>query len=276
MLPPLKDIITRHGLSAKKSLGQHFLLDEHITDKVARLGGDITKLNIIEIGPGPGGLTRSLLKAGAQAVYAVEKDSRCIAALTELQEAFSDRLHILEADALAVKLTERVPTPRAIIANLPYNVGTALLLQWLEEIAHDAQRYAFLTLMFQKEVADRIAAAPGSKEYGRLSVLSQWLCRVEHGFDLPPGAFSPPPKVYSSVIKLTPRAEPLFAANRSALETATAAGFGQRRKMLRQSLKSVLGAQAEAILTRIGIDPTARAEQLSVEQWCAVARAITP
>ncbi|MBV8938861.1 MAG: 16S rRNA (adenine(1518)-N(6)/adenine(1519)-N(6))-dimethyltransferase RsmA [Alphaproteobacteria bacterium] len=266
-LPPLKDVIARYGVDAKKSLGQHFLLDGNVTAKIARINGSLSALNVIEIGPGPGGLTRALLEAGAKHVHAIEKDARCVAALAELQKAYP-QLHVIEADALAVDLPQRTPAPRAVIANLPYNIGTALLLQWLKEIAENPQCYAFLTLMFQKEVAERIAAAPGGKAYGRLSVLAQWLCRVQPAFDLPPGAFSPPPKIHSSVIVLTPRPEPLSPAARPMLEKVLAAGFGQRRKMLRASLRPLGG---EALLTAAGIDPQRRPEQLSVEEWCRLA-----
>ena len=272
MLPTLHETIVRHGLQPKKALGQHFLLDENITGKIARAAGGLAGVNAIEIGPGPGGLTRALLAGEALAVHAVEKDARCMQAMAELQAAYPGRLHVLEADALTVALPALVPAPRAIVANLPYNVGTALLLRWLNEIHADAGAYRSLTLMFQREVAERIAAAPGGKEYGRLSVLAQWLCEVEHLFDLPSGAFSPPPKIYSSVICLTPRPAPLRAVSKEALERVLAAGFGQRRKMLRQSLKSIPGALAA--LEKSGIDPTLRAENLSVEQWCGVAGAL--
>lgn len=268
----LSDTIALHGLSTRKALGQHFLLDENITQRVARTGGSLKGVHAVEIGPGPGGLTRALLRSDAAHVTVIEKDARCLPIMTELQNAFPGKLTVLEADALKVSLTEAVPAPRAVVANLPYNVGTLLLLNWLEDIARDVNAYAFLTLMFQKEVADRITAEPGGKEYGRLSVITQWLCDVSHGFDLAPGAFSPPPKVDSSVITLVPRKERL-PATKQALERVLAAGFNQRRKMLRQSLKSVM-ADPSATLTSLGLDPTARAETLDVAAWCRLANAL--
>lgn len=288
LLPSLPDTIARYGLAAKKSLGQHFLLNEAITARIAQAAGDLPEVNVIEIGPGPGGLTRALLAAGARAVYAVEKDARCVAALAELQAAYPGKLHIIEGDALEVDLPAHVPPPRKIVANLPYNAGTAMLLKWLEEMAgkrpeagggSDAPSplppslYASLTLMFQREVAERIAAAPGGGDYGRLSVFAQWLCDVQPGFVLPPGAFSPPPKVHSAVITLTPRPAPLFAARKEVLERVLAAAFGQRRKMLRQSLKSV-HPRPEELLAAAGIDGTRRAETLSVEAFCRLANSL--
>lgn len=271
-LPPLKDVIKRYELAARKSLGQHFLLDTNITDKIVHFGKGLSELNLIEIGAGPGGLTRSLLKSDALCVYAVEKDERCVAALHELKAVFGERLVILPADALELSLVEAVPASRAIVANLPYNVGTPLLINWLDDIAKDSSSYAFLTLMFQKEVAMRLLAKPGSKQYGRLSVMVQWLCEAEHCFDLPPGAFAPPPKVTSTVIKLMPLAKPRYLADKKILEATLAAAFGNRRKMLRSSLAS---ASEDSIgwLERAGIDPTRRAETLNVEEFCSLARA---
>ncbi|HEU5046327.1 MAG TPA: 16S rRNA (adenine(1518)-N(6)/adenine(1519)-N(6))-dimethyltransferase RsmA [Rickettsiales bacterium] len=270
ILPPLRDVIKRYELAAKKSLGQHFLLDTNITDKIVRESGDLTGLNVIEIGPGPGGLTRSLLKSGAQRVYAVEKDERCVGALQELKTVYGDRLTIVQADALKVSLVENVPAPRAIVANLPYNVGTQLLLNWLDDVAADPAAYTHMTLMFQKEVAMRLAAEPNSKQYGRLSVMVQWLCDVYDCFDLPAGAFTPPPKVDSTVVQVTPLKKPRYPVDRKALEKTLAAAFGNRRKMLRSSL-GTLSSDSEGWLKRSGIDPTRRAETLSVEEFCRLA-----
>jgi 16S rRNA (adenine1518-N6/adenine1519-N6)-dimethyltransferase len=270
-LPPLKTVIDRYELTAKKSFGQHFLFDGNITDRIARTAGDLKDTHIIEIGPGPGGLTRSLLKAGAKKIHAIEKDARFLPILRELQDVAGDRLEIIEADALEMDLTACLPAPRKIVANLPYNVGTPMLVKWLTDIYNDAAAYASLTLMFQKEVADRIVAAPNCKDYGRLSVLSQWLCQAHMEFELPPGAFSPPPKVSSSVVTLTPREKPLVDVEMGALEKAMAAAFGQRRKMLRGALKS-LNVDPEKLLAAAGIDGTFRAEALDVATLCRLAR----
>jgi len=268
-LPPLKDIITRHGLQAKKSLGQHFLLDENICARIAIAAGNLSGCTVIEIGPGPGGLTRALLQAGAS-VIAIEKDQRCVGALEELRQVFPERLSIIEADALEADLPALAPAPRKIVANLPYNIGTALLLKWLDDVCRAPDAYQSMTLMFQREVAGRISAEPGGKDYGRLSVFAQWLCETGHHFDLPPGAFSPPPKIYSSVITLAPRPKPLYPANKDVLEKVVAAAFGQRRKMLRSALKG-LRVDTEALLEKAGIDGTRRGETLSVEEFCALA-----
>ena len=222
------------------------------------------------IGPGPGGLTRALLAEGAGRVVAIERDPRCIAALQDLATAYPGRLDIIEGDALALDPAALGEAPRRIVANLPYNIATALLLRWLDRIAE----YESLTLMFQREVAERLTAAPRSPAYGRLSVLVQWLCEARILFDIPPQAFTPPPKVTSSVVRLTPRAAPLAPAEKATLERVTAAAFGQRRKMLRSSLKS-LGVPVEALLAETGISGTARAEELSVAQFCALARAVS-
>ena len=262
-LPPLREVIRRHELAAKRALGQHFLLDSNLTDRIARAAGDLTACSVIEIGPGPGGLTRSLLAAGAGAVFAIEKDARCIAALRELAAAYPGRLFVLEADALDLDLAHLTPPPRRIVSNLPYNVATPLLLGWLRCV-HD---FLGMTLMFQKEVVDRMVASPGSRLYGRLSVITQWLTRPQFEFSVDARAFTPPPKVTSAVISLIPRPLPVAAASFSALERVTAAAFGQRRKMLRSSLKS-LGIDPAAV----GIDPTRRAEQLTVQELCALAR----
>lgn len=258
-------------MRADKRFGQHFLLDGNLTDKIVRLAGNLAGVNVVEIGPGPGGLTRSLMRSDAATITAVEKDARLMPLLQELADADS-RLQLLQEDALKISLPQTVPAPRAIIANLPYNVGTAMLLHWLHEIAEDNTSYNSLTLMFQKEVVDRIAATPGSKDYGRLSILSQWLCEVQPLFDLPPQAFTPPPKVDSSVVRLLPR-ESRLPCDMKKLEQVTAAAFGQRRKMLRSSLKS-LHAQPESWLTTCGIDPAARAETLSLENFVDLAKTL--
>lgn len=270
-LPPLREVIARHELGARKSLGQHFLLDLNLTGRIARTAGELAAGTTIEIGPGPGGLTRALLLAGAQRVVAIEKDARCLAALAEIAAAAPGRLEVIEADALTVDLRAIGPAPRRIVANLPYNVGSALLISWLGIVAEDAQALSGLTLMFQKEVADRLVAVPRTKAYGRLSVMTQWLCQAQVLFELPPRAFTPPPKVHSSVVALVPRPQPLAPASFPAMEKVLAAAFGQRRKMLRQSLKS-LGA-AGPLIEAAGVPETARAEELSVADFAALARA---
>ena len=268
-LPPLRDVIARFDLGARKSLGQNFLLDLNLTRRIARAAGPLADASVIEIGPGPGGLTRALLLEGARHVTAIERDRRCLAALEELAAAYPGRLELIEGDALAIDAAQLAPAPRKIVANLPYNIATPLLLHWLRQIA----AYESLTLMFQKEVAERLAALPRSKAYGRLSILAQWLCEVRALFDVPPQAFVPAPKVTSTVVRLAPRAAPLAPCRIEALERVTAAAFGQRRKMLRASLKS-LGGDPLPALEAAGIAPTARAEELSVEQFCALARAM--
>jgi 16S rRNA (adenine1518-N6/adenine1519-N6)-dimethyltransferase len=268
-LPPLREVIRRFELGARRSLGQNFLLDLNLARRIARAGAPLDAASVIEIGPGPGGLTRGLLLEGARHVTAIERDHRCIAALGEVATAFPDRLRVIEADALETDLASLVPAPRKIVANLPYNIATPLLLRWLDNIG----AYQSLTLMFQKEVAQRLAAVPRTKAYGRLSVLTQWLCDVELVFDVSPQAFVPAPKVTSTVVRLVPRPRPLAACRQEDLERVTAAAFGQRRKMLRQSLKS-LGDNVSEMLAAAGVAPTVRAEELSVEQFCALARAI--
>jgi 16S rRNA (adenine1518-N6/adenine1519-N6)-dimethyltransferase len=263
-LPPLREVIDRHHLDARHGLGQHFLLDLNLTARIVRAAGDLTGVSVIEVGPGPGGLTRSLLEAGAARVIAVEKDPRCIAAVLELAAAFPDRLTVIEADALSTDLAALAPPPRRIVANLPYNVAIPLLLGWLRQI----RDFDGFTLMFQKEVADRLLAKPGSAAYGRLSVIVQWLAQVRFEFTVDRRAFIPPPKVTSAVVTLIPRAQPVAPASWKALETVTQAAFGQRRKMLRSSLRSLSLDPAA-----LGLDPTARAEELSVEAFCALARA---
>lgn len=264
-LPPLRQVIARHGLTARRKLGQHFLLDLNLTARIARAAGDLTSTNVVEVGPGPGGLTRALLAAGAAQVVAVERDTRCIAALAELAAVYPGRLRVVEGDAQTIDPADLVTPPRRVVANLPYNIGVPLLLSWLGRAAD----YAGLTLMFQKEVADRLVARPGGKDYGRLSVMAQWLCEVRREFNVDRRAFTPPPKVASSVVTLVPRPRPLAAANMADLERVTAAAFGHRRKMLRSSLKTL-----DLDLQRLGVDATARAEELTVEQFCALARAL--
>ena len=272
-LPPLRDVIAAHGLAARKSLGQHFLLDTNLTGRIARSVEGLDEGTIIEVGPGPGGLTRALLAAGAARLVAVEKDPRCVAALAPLVESYPGRLELIEDDALEVDFAGLGPMPRRVVANLPYNVATPLLLVWLAEFAADPTAYAELVLMFQKEVADRLIAGPGSKSYGRLSVMTQWLCRASILFQVPARAFTPPPKVSSAVVHLKPRARPLAAACMADLERITAAGFGQRRKMLRRSLQA-LGVDPHTLLAATGIREDLRAENLSVEEFCALARAL--
>ena len=263
-LPPLRQVIARFGLDARRALGQHFLLDGNLCARIARVAGDLGASSVVEVGPGPGGLTRALLGAGARRVVAIERDRRCVAALAELAAVYPGRLEIVEGDALTVDAAALVPAPRRVVANLPYNISVPLLLGWLRRI--DA--FAGFTLMFQKEVAARLAAGPGSRHYGRLSVIAGWLCEVRTEFDVSARAFTPPPKVTSTVVTLTPRPAPLASAAWEDLEAVTAAAFGQRRKMLRSSLKR-LGLDPEPL----GIAPTARAEELGIEQFCALARA---
>jgi 16S rRNA (adenine1518-N6/adenine1519-N6)-dimethyltransferase len=262
-------VIARHGIAARKSLGQNFIFDLNLTRRIARAAGALDTGTTIEIGPGPGGLTRALLSEGTGHVVAIERDTRCISALAELAARYPERLRIVEGDALAIDPATFGEAPRRIVANLPYNIATALLLRWLDRISD----YESLTLMFQREVAERLVAAPRSPAYGRLSVLTQWLCEVRILFDIPPRAFTPAPKVTSSVVRLVPRPTPLAPADKATLERVTAAAFGQRRKMLRSSLKS-LGAPVEGLLAAAEITATARAEELSVAQFCALARAI--
>lgn len=265
LLPSLKEQLSEHGIRADKRFGQHFLLDGNITDKITRHAGNLSGINVIEIGPGPGGLTRSLLKSDATAIYAIEKDSRLLPLLTQLAEGAHKPLNIIEGDALKLSLPETVPAPRAIIANLPYNVGTPMLIHWLHDIANDAGSYESLTIMLQKEVVERIIAKPNSKNFGRLSVISQWLCEAYSLFDLPPKAFTPPPKVDSSIVQLVPRKN-RAECNIKSLEKLTAAAFGQRRKMLRSSLKSISDLPEE-LLNKCNIEPTLRAEALSLQNF---------
>jgi len=272
-LPPLRDVIRRHGLSAKKSLGQNFLLDLNLTARIARAAGPLAGASVIEVGPGPGGLTRALLAEGAKRVVAIERDERALAALSEIAAHYPGRLEIVAGDALDFDPRPYLRGERArVVANLPYNIATALLIGWLTAEPWPPW-YDVLVLMFQREVAERIVAKPGSKTYGRLSVLAGWRTQAKIMFDVAPSAFVPPPKVTSSVVRLVPRAAPL-ACDAKALQRVTEAGFGQRRKMLRQSLKS-LGGDAGVLLDQAGISPTARAEEISVEGFVALARALS-
>lgn len=268
-LPPLSAVIARHDLHPKRALGQHFLLDPSLCGRIARVSRPATPAVILEVGPGPGGLTRALLAAGVARIVAIEKDRRCVAALGELQARHPDRLEIVEGDALSFDIATLGHARIGIVANLPYNVGTRLLLRWLERV----QCIESMTLMFQKEVAARITAT-GGRDYGGLSVRAQWLCTCERLFDVSPRAFVPPPGVVSTVVRLVPRAAPLAPAEPDALDAVTRAAFGQRRKMLRRALRA-LTPDPQVLLQSAGIAPEARAETLSVTEFCALARAWT-
>ncbi|MBP6769156.1 MAG: 16S rRNA (adenine(1518)-N(6)/adenine(1519)-N(6))-dimethyltransferase RsmA [Reyranella sp.] len=268
-LPPLRETIAAHGLDAKKRFGQHFLLDLNLTRRIARAAAPLGEGTVIEIGPGPGGLTRALLLEGAGHVVAVEVDARAFGPLLELQAAADGRLDLLEADALKIEPRDLGAAPLRIVANLPYNVSTALLVRWL----HAANDITDMVLMFQKEVVDRLVAAPRTKDYGRLSVLAQHVCEVRRLFDVAPTAFVPPPKVTSAVARLTPRPQAARLADLRPLERVTAAAFGQRRKMLRGSLAGVY-ANPVATLERLGLQPTARAEELTVDDFVRLAGAL--
>ncbi|MCM2561216.1 16S rRNA (adenine(1518)-N(6)/adenine(1519)-N(6))-dimethyltransferase RsmA [Lutimaribacter sp. EGI FJ00015] len=269
-LPPLRAVIAEHGLSARKSLGQNFLLDLNLTAKIARQAGDLTQCDVLEIGPGPGGLTRGLLAQGARHVLAIEKDARCLPALEEIAAAYPGRLEVLNADALAVDPLTHLTPPIRIAANLPYNVGTELLVRWLTP-PEWPPFWQSLTLMFQREVAERIVAQPGSKAYGRLAILAQWRADAYIAMSLPPGAFTPPPKVSSAVVHLTALPEPRFPADPAKLEKVVARAFNQRRKMLRAALKG-MAPDIEDRLIAAGIAPTDRAETVDLERFCALAR----
>jgi 16S rRNA (adenine1518-N6/adenine1519-N6)-dimethyltransferase len=266
--PPLREIIARYGLAAKRSLGQHFLLDANLTGRIVRTAGPLGGVHVIEIGPGPGGLTRALLGSDAASVTAVELDPRAVEALRDLSKQYGGRLRVIAGDALALDMVSLTPEPRQIVANLPYNIATPLLVRWLRQ----ASAFQRLTLMFQQEVADRICAAPGTGAYGRLTVLAQWTCEAALLIRIPPAAFVPPPKVYSAVVGLTPHAAqpdpPLFTT----MERLTAAAFGQRRKMLRSSLKPLGG---EILLRRAGIAADRRAETLSIAEFGRLARLVS-
>ena len=263
-LPPLRTLVDQTALDARKSLGQNFIFDLNLTQRIARTAAPFTG-SVFEIGPGPGGLTRALFLEGASDVTAIEKDRRVISFLDHLVAATNGQLKLIEADALTQPVWEMGQAPRKIVANLPYNIATALLLGWLEH----AQAFASMTLMFQREVAMRLVAQPDEKAYGRLSVITQWLCEAELKFDIPPQAFVPPPKVTSSVVHLVPRSQPLFDCRKEDLEAVTAIAFGQRRKMLRASFKKYGG---EAMLTKANIDPSVRPQQLNIEAFCRLAR----
>lgn len=269
-LPPLRQVIDTHGLSARKSLGQNFLLDLNLTAKIARRAGDLTECDVLEIGPGPGGLTRGLLAEGARRVLAIEKDDRCIPALAEIEAAYPGQLQVINGDALEVDPLAHLTPPIRVAANLPYNVGTELLVRWLTP-KEWPPFWQSLTLMFQREVAERITAQPGSKAYGRLAILAQWRANANIVMSLPPGAFSPPPKVHSAVVHLTALEEPRYPADAATLSRVVAAAFNQRRKMLRAALKGQ-APDIEDRLLAAGIQPTERAEQVSLEQFCALAR----
>ena len=269
-LPPLRDIIAIHGLDAKKSLGQNFLLDLNLTSKIARLAGDISGHDVLEVGPGPGGLTRGLLAAGARRIVALEKDPRCMPALVQIAAAYPGRLNVFNADALEFDMRGQLTGPVRVVANLPYNVGTELLVRWLTP-KDWPPFWSSLTLMFQKEVAERIIAKPCTKAYGRLGILAQWKSTPSVVMELPPEAFTPPPKVHSAVVHLEALAEPRFPAPAGLLSSTVAMAFNQRRKMLRSSLKSA-APDIEAALRDAGLKPTARAEEISVEGFCALAR----
>ena len=269
-LPPLRDVIRRHGLSAKKSLGQNFLLDLNLTARIARVAEPLDGATVVEVGPGPGGLTRALLTVGAKRVIAIERDERALAALGEIAAHYPGRLEIVSGDALRFDYTAQLAGSRAkVVANLPYNIATALLIDWLTAEPWPPW-YDMLVLMFQREVAERIVAKVGDKAYGRLAVLAGWRCEAKIMFDVAPTAFVPPPKVTSSIVRLVPRPAPL-ACDSKTLQRVTEAAFGQRRKMLRQSLKS-LGVDTGLLLTQAGIEPTARAEEIPVEGFVALAR----
>lgn len=272
-LPPLREVIRAHGLSAQKSLGQNFLLDLNLTARVARASGPLEGATVVEVGPGPGGLTRALLALGAARVIAIERDRRCIEALGEIAAHYPGRLEVIEGDALKVDVRPLLgDAPARVVANLPYNIATLLLVGWLSAEPWPPW-FASLTLMFQKEVAERIVAAPGSRAYGRLAVLAGWRAQAKIAFDVAPSAFVPPPKVTSSVVHLVPRAAPAPCAL-AVLEKVTEAAFGQRRKMLRQSLKS-LGVDPLALLEAAGVEPTARAEEIDVAGFVALANALS-
>lgn len=271
-LPPLREVIRAHELAARRQLGQNFLLDLNLTAKIARMAGELSACDVLEVGPGPGGLTRGLLAEGARRVVAVEKDPRCIAALQEIAAVYPGRLAIVNGDALEVDAAALLTPPVRVVANLPYNVGTELLIRWLTPKAWPPF-WQSLTLMFQKEVAERIVAKPRSEHYGRLALLAQWRCDARVVMTLPPEAFTPAPKVHSAVVHLTALPGPRFPADAAVLSRVTAMAFNQRRKMLRSSLKA-LGPDIEAKLVEAGLAPTQRAEEISLEGFCALARAI--
>ena len=269
-LPPLREVIARYGIRARRQLGQHFLLDLNLCRRIVRAAGDIAGKTVVEIGPGPGGLTRALLETEAARVIAVERDPRCIDALSDLSRRYANRLDVVAGDALDFDISALVGTGRvAVVANLPYNIATPLLIGWLRNV----DSISAMTLMFQKEVAERIVAAPGTRAYGRLAVVAQWLCEARRAFDVAPTAFVPPPRVTSTVVHLLPRDAPLAPADMACLEAVTAAAFGRRRKMLRSALAGLV-EDPEALLEQAGIAATARAETLPPEAFCALARGL--
>ena len=269
-LPPLKDVIYSNNLLEKKYLTQNYLLDLNLTSKIARYAGSLEQFDILEVGPGPGSLTRSLLNEGARKVVAIEKDSRCIAALEEIQSIFPGRLKLLQGDALSTNASEHLADPVRIIANLPYNIGTELLVRWLTSKTWPSF-WQSMTLMFQKEVANRIVASPGSKAYGRLSVMSQWRCDTKIAFNIPATAFTPPPKVESALVHFEALKEPKFPAEVKVLEFVVSKAFNQRRKMLRGALKGHFQNVEESLLS-IGVSPTKRAEDITVQEYCAMSQ----
>ena len=271
-LPALRDVIASNGLSARKALGQNFLLDLNLTAKIARAAGDLSGCDVLEVGPGPGGLTRGLLAEGERRVLAIEKDARCLPALEEIAAAYPGRLEVINADALALDWSAHLTPPVKVVSNLPYNVGTELLIRWLTPPAWPPV-WQSLTLMFQREVADRIVATPGSKTYGRLAILAQWRSDARIALTLPPEAFTPPPKVHSAVVHFTALPSPRFPADQAVLERVVAKAFNQRRKMLRAALKG-LAPDIEDRILDAGLKPTDRAEQISIEGFCALARAV--
>ena len=271
-LPPLRDVIRTHDLRAKKSFGQNFLLDLNLTARIARAAGDLSVADVLEVGPGPGGLTRGLLATGARRVLAIEKDPRCLPALAEIAAACPGRLQVIEGDALQVDPLAHLTLPIKVVANLPYNVGTELLIRWMTP-RDWPPFWQSLTLMFQREVADRIVARPGSKAYGRLALMVQWRAEARIVLHLPPEAFTPPPKVSSAVVHITRLEAPRYPADAATLERLVAAGFNQRRKMMRASLRGQ-HPDIERLLQGVGIPPTARAEEIDLERWCRLARAV--
>ena len=273
-LPPLREVISTHTLNAKKSLGQNFILDLNLTAKIARLAGSLDDHDILEVGPGPGGLTRGLLSQGARRVVVLEKDIRCMPALEEIKAAYREKVQIFNADALDFDAQRHLTGPVRIVSNLPYNIGTELLTRWLTP-EDWPPFWETLTLMFQKEVAERIIARPGSKAYGRLSILAQWKANAKIVMALPPESFSPPPKVHSAVVHLAALPEPRFPAPARLLSATVAMAFNQRRKMLRSSLKAA-SKDIEMVLRDAGLEPTARAEEISLEGFCALARGLAP
>ena len=271
-LPPLREVIAAHGLSARKALGQNFLMDLNLTGKIARRAGSLADHDVLEIGPGPGGLTRALLAEGARHVVAIERDARALPALAEIAAAYPGRLTVLEGDALATDPAARLTPPVRVVANLPYNIGTELLVRWLTPPAWPPF-WSSLTLMFQKEVAERIVATPGGKAYGRLAILAQWRATPRLALEIPARAFTPPPKVDSAVVHIEALPEPRFPADAAVLSRVVALAFGQRRKMLRASLRP-LGGDVEALLAAAGIRPTDRAEQVPLEGFARLSRLV--